>query len=231
MKPVPVKSETLRTALKGRQEPNLDFRTNLKSAQIPYEIALFKKGETIFSQGDICKNLFYVQKGNIRLSAISGSGKRIIVSTLKLGDFLGIGILGGQPTHMMTATAGSPVTLLKIDTAKISRILREGNVVSRILVDYLVKSIVTLRGDIIHIFFNTGEKRLARILLLLAQLGVEGVPKGTVPRTSQETLAEMIGVTRNRVNHFMIRFRKLDFIEYDNKGNIKVNEKLKNVFL
>jgi CRP-like cAMP-binding protein len=189
-----------------------------------------KKGQTVFSQGDVANAVFYVQKGKIRLTVISKRGKEATISLLGSGSFLGEECIATiQPQRMATATALTPASVLRIERAEMIRVLHEEKIFSEIFVTYLLARNARIQEDLVDQLFNSSEKRLARALLLLAQFGKEGAPETVIPKMSQETLAEMIGTTRSRVSFFMNRFRKLGFIEYN--GTLSVHSSLLNVIL
>ncbi len=189
-----------------------------------------KKNQRAFSQGDHAHDVFYIQKGRIKLSVISKRGKEATITLLSVRDFLGEDCIAAiQPVRMSTATALLPSTLLKIDRKEMVRVIHEESAFSDVFVSYLLARNIRTQEDLIDQLFNSSEKRLARALLLLARFGKEGQPETVIPKISQETLAEMIGTTRSRVSFFMNRFRKLGFIEYN--GTLKINSSLLNVVL
>jgi CRP-like cAMP-binding protein len=193
-------------------------------------IVELKKNQTAFSQGEPALNVFYIQKGRIKLTVISKRGKEATIALLGAGDFLGEDCIAAiQPLRMATATALTPCTLLKIERKEMVRVIHEESAFSDEFVSYLLARNVRTQEDLIDQLFNSSEKRLARALLLLARFGKEGKPETVIPKISQETLAEMIGTTRSRVSFFMNRFRKLGFIEYN--GTLRINSSLLNVVL
>jgi len=193
-------------------------------------IADLKKGQTVFSQGDVANAVFYVQKGRIKLTVISKRGKEATIALLGAGNFLGEECIAGiQPQRMATAVAITPATVLRIERKEMVRVLHEEQLFSEVFVAYLLSRNARIQEDLVDHLFNSSEKRLARALLLLAQFGKEGTPDTVIPKISQETLAEMIGTTRSRVSFFMNRFRKLGFIEYN--GKLSVHSSLLNVIL
>ena len=173
------------------------------------------KKQIIFSQGDAADAVFYIQKGRVRLSVVSQEGKEAIVAILEPGAFLGETCLTGQTVCMATATAVENSTLVRIDKQAMIRTLRDEPTFSALFLTYLLARTIRIQEDLVDQLFNSSEKRLARILLLMAHFGKEGKPEGVIPKISQETLAEMIGTTRSRVSFFMNRFRKLGFVHYD----------------
>jgi CRP/FNR family transcriptional regulator, cyclic AMP receptor protein len=201
----------------------------LDSAGLARTIVEYKPKDTIFSQGDVCKEVMYVQKGEVRLSVVSKIGKEAVVAILKPGDFVGEGGLAGQPLRIATATAASPVTLLVIGMKEMIRVLHAEHTLSDRFITYMLERNIRIEEDLIDQLFNSSEKRLARTLLLLARYGKREKPQWDIPKVSQETLAEMIGTTRSRVNFFMNKFKKLGFIKYN--GGLHVNDSLLSVVL
>jgi CRP/FNR family cyclic AMP-dependent transcriptional regulator len=193
-------------------------------------IVHLKKGQKVFGQGDAADAVFYIQKGKIKLSVISQRGKEATVALLGDGNFLGEeSIAAILLKRVATATALTPSTILRIEQAEMVRVLHEEQLFSEVFVSYLLARNARVQEDLVDQLFNSSEKRLARALLLLAQFGKEGAPETVIPRISQETLADMIGTTRSRVNFFMNRFRKLGFIEYN--GKLSIHSSLLNVIL
>jgi CRP/FNR family transcriptional regulator, cyclic AMP receptor protein len=193
-------------------------------------IAHMKKGQKVFGQGEAADAVFYIQKGKIRLSVISKRGKEAIIGLLGDGNFLGEeSIAAVLLKRVATATALTPSTILRIERVEMVRVLHEEQLFSEVFVSYLLARNARVQEDLVDQLFNSSEKRLARALLLLAQFGKEGAPETVIPKISQETLADMIGTTRSRVNFFMNRFRKLGFIEYN--GKLSIHSSLLNVIL
>ncbi len=201
----------------------------LDSTGVARNIVEFEASDTIFSQGDIGKDVMYIQKGTVKLSVVSKAGKEAVVAMLKPGDFAGEGALAGQPLRIATATAATPVTLLVIGLNEMIRVLHAEHEFSDRFISYMVARNIRIEEDLIDQLFNSSEKRLARTLLLLARYGNHEKPQFVLPKISQETLAEMIGTTRSRVNFFMNKFKKLGFINYD--GGLHVNDSLLSVVL
>jgi CRP/FNR family cyclic AMP-dependent transcriptional regulator len=193
------------------------------------EIVPIRKKHTIFSQGDRCDSVFFIQRGKIRLAVVSKSGKEATLGILSTGDFFGEGCLIGQPLRMATAVAITDCTVLRIDKRALIRALHEESSLSEVFVRYLLRQNIRREEDLVDHLFNSSEKRLARILLLLAQFGKEGSPQTVIPKISQETLAEMVGTTRPRVNFFMNKFRKMGFIDY--KKGLQVYTSLLSIVL
>ena len=190
---------------------------------------LFNKRQKIFSQGDIADAVFYVQTGKVKLTVVSKTGKEATVGILGDGDFFGEGSLAGQALRMGSATALTDCAVLRIDKKAMMEALHREHEFSDMFVAYLLARNIRYEEDLVDQLFNSSEKRLARILLLLAHFGKEGVPETVVPKISQETLAEMVGTTRARVSFFMNRFRKLGFIHYN--GGLQVHSSLLNIVL
>jgi CRP/FNR family cyclic AMP-dependent transcriptional regulator len=194
------------------------------------DIIGLEERDTLFSQGDVADAVFYIQKGKIKLTVVSGRGKEATIALLSPGDFVGEECIAAiQPQRLTTATAIIACTVLKISRKEMVRVLDEEKAFSGAFVSYLLARNVRVQEDLIDQLFNSSEKRLARALLLLARFGKEGTPELVIPKISQETLAEMIGTTRSRVSFFMNRFRKLGFIEYN--GTLRVHSSLLNVVL
>jgi CRP/FNR family cyclic AMP-dependent transcriptional regulator len=187
------------------------------------------KKETVFAQGDATGAIFYIQKGKIKLTVLSSSGKEATTGILGDGDFFGEGCLAGQPLRMGSATAITNCDLLRIDKKAMMQALHREHKLSDMFVAYLLARNIRYEEDLVDQLFNSSEKRLARILLLLAHFGKEGSPERILPEISQTTLAEMVGTTRPRVNFFLNRFRKLGFIHYD--GGLQIHSSLLNIVL
>ena len=189
------------------------------------------KGEHVFSQGDPADAVFYIQKGRLKVSVVSKQGKEAVVTLLNQGQFVGEEcIASGHPTRLTTATALSDTVLLKISRKEMARVLRHEPALSEVFVSFLLARNAHIQADLIDQLFNSSEKRLARVLLLLAQFGKDAKADIVIPKLSQETLAEMIGTTRSRVSFFMNRFRKMGFIDYSS-GEMRIHSSLFNVIL
>jgi len=214
---------------KTKKNGAFNAQTFLDSAGLARTIVEYKPKDTIFSQGDVCKEVMYIQKGEVKLSIVSKTGKEAVVAILKPGDFVGEGGLAGQPLRIATATAASPTTLLVIGLKEMIRVLHAEHALSDRFITYMLERNIRIEEDLIDQLFNSSEKRLARTLLLLARYGKDEKPQWNVPKVSQETLAEMIGTTRSRVNFFMNKFKKLGFINYN--GGLHVNDSLLSVVL
>jgi CRP/FNR family cyclic AMP-dependent transcriptional regulator len=201
----------------------------LDSAGVARKVTEFKKKETIFSQGDPCRNVFYIQKGGVRLSVVNESGKEAVVAVLGPGDFFGEGCLAGQPIRIGTATSIAPTTALIIEKSEMVRVLHSEHEFSDRFISFMLTRNIRIEEDLVDQFFNSSEKRLARTLLLLARYGKEDKVQRVLPKVSQEMLAEMVGTTRSRVNFFMNKFRKLGFIKYN--GGLQIDNSLLSVVL
>lgn len=188
------------------------------------------KKQTIFAQGDAADAVFYIQEGKVRLTVVSQTGKEATLGILSEGAFFGEGGLAGQPSRMGSASAMTDCQLLRIDNKAMMLALHREHTFSDLFVGYLLARNIRFEEDLVDQLFNSSEKRLARILLLLARFGKEGVPETVIPKVSQETLAEMVGTTRSRVSFFMNRFRKLGFVDYGEAG-LRVHSSLLNVVL
>ena len=189
--------------------------------------------QTIFSQGEAADSLFYVQKGKVRLTVVSKVGKEATIGILGQGSFFGEGALAGQVLRMGSAAAMGDCALLQVDKKTMMAALHREHSLSDMFVAYLLARNIRYEEDLVDQLFNSSEKRLARVLLLLAHFGKEGIPETVVPKISQETLAEMVGTTRSRVSFFMNRFRKMGFIDYSGgeNGGLQVHSSLLNVVL
>jgi CRP/FNR family transcriptional regulator, cyclic AMP receptor protein len=187
------------------------------------------KKQGIFTQGDAADAVFYIQKGKVRLTVVSKIGKEATIGILNERNFFGEGSLAGQPLRMGSAEAMTDCQLLRIDKKAMMDALHRERTLSDVFVSYLLARNIRYEEDLVDQLFNSSEKRLARVLLMLAHFGKEGVPETVVPKISQETLAEMVGTTRSRVSFFMNRFRKLGFIHYN--GGLQVHSSLLNVVL
>jgi CRP-like cAMP-binding protein len=189
----------------------------------------FRKKASIYTQGEAADAIFYLQKGKVKLSVVSKQGKEAIIGLLGPGDFFGEGSIAGQHLRMSTALAMTDCSVIKIGKKVMMQVLHQQHEMSDMFVAYLLARNIRYEEDLVDQLFNSSEKRLARILLLLARFGKEGKPEPMIPAITQETLAEMVGTTRSRVNFFLNRFRKLGFIEYN--GEMQVHSSLLNVVL
>ena len=211
------------------QRAAFDAGTFLASTGIARRAVQFRARAVIFSQGDPCDAVMYIQRGGVQLSVLSQSGKQAIVATLGAGDFFGESALTGQASRIGTATATVASAVLVIEKAEMKRVLHEQHAFSDLFIANMLAHNLRIEADLVDQLFNSSEKRLARALLLLARYGTQEEPPHPLPKISQEALAEMIGTTRSRVNFFMNKFKKLGFIEYD--GGLKINPSLFSVVL
>ena len=209
--------------------PAFDVPAFLNSAGVSRRIVTYRPLSVIFAQGDPADSIIYIQKGAIRLSVISHSGKEAIVATLGPGDFLGEGALAAQSVRMGTATVISAATVLIVPKKQMMQLLHNEPEFSNRFIAFMLSRNIRIEEDLIDQLFNSSEKRLARTLMLLARYGMEEKAQGVLPKLSQEMLADMIGTTRSRVNFFMNKFRRLGFIEYN--GGLKINSALLSVVL
>jgi len=215
-----------------REKQLFDPRVFLAMVGTGRTISEYQKNQVVFTQGDPANGIFYVQKGKVKLTVVSDNGKEAVIAMLSIGDFLGEGCLAGRPLYLGTATAISECSILRLEKSSMMRLLHEEAAFSELFVSYLLSRNIRIEEDLVDQLFNSSEKRLARVLLLLANFGKEGKPEPVIAKISQETLAEMIGTTRSRVSFFMNKFRKLGFIEY-NSGlhGLHVHSSLLNIVL
>jgi CRP/FNR family transcriptional regulator, cyclic AMP receptor protein len=211
------------------RNPAFDVQLFLDSTGLGRKVAKFRGKETVFAQGDPANNVMYIQEGGVKLTVVNETGKEAIVGILGPGDFLGEGCLAGQSIRMATATTIALTTVLVIEKHEVMRVLHEEHEFSDRFIAYTLARNARVEEDLIDQLFNSSEKRLARTLLLLARYGAEDKPQKVITNVTQETLAEMVGTTRSRVNFFMNKFRRLGFIQYD--GEIHVNKSLLSVVL
>jgi len=192
-------------------------------------IGKYRKGQIDYSQGDIADAVFYIQKGEVKLTVVSPQGKEAVVAMLGKNDFFGEGGLAGQRLRMATVTAMAESVIMRLEKAAIVAVIHQEPAFSEMFIAHLLDRTIRVEADLVDQLFNSSEKRLARLLLLLANFGKEGKPEPLIVKISQETLAEMIGTTRSRVSFFMNKFRRLGFVEYN--GGIEVHSSLLNVVL
>src|SRR6202051_3968906 len=213
-----------------KKKRDFDPNTFLATIGEGRKVVAFAEKQKIFGQGDAANAVFYIQKGKVTLTVLSESGKEATLGILSEGKFFGEGGLAGQPLRMGSATAMTDCELLQIDKKAMMLALHREHTFSDLFVAYLLARNIRYEEDLVDQLFNSSEKRLARILLLLAHFGKEGAPETVVPKISQETLAEMVGTTRSRVSHFMNKFRALGFVDYDESG-LQVHSSLLNIVL
>jgi CRP-like cAMP-binding protein len=215
--------------MKVEGKSNFDPQIFLAKVGVGKANVELRRQQIVFSQGDPADAVFYIQRGKIELRVVSQQGKGAILATLGVGDFFGEGCLAGQPLRMATAVAVTDCSIMRLEKSAMIAVLHDEQVFSGLFISYLLTRNIRIEEDLVDQLFNSSEKRLARLLLLLANFGKEGKPEPVIPKVSQETLAEMIGTTRSRVSFFMNKFRKLGFIEYN--GGLSVHSSLLNVVL
>jgi CRP/FNR family transcriptional regulator, cyclic AMP receptor protein len=201
----------------------------LDSAGVARKVTEHKKAEIIFSQGEPAESIMYIQEGGVKITVVSETGKEAVIAILGPGDFFGEGCLAGHPIRMGNATSMTPSTVLVIDKNEMARVLHKQPALSDLFINYVLTRNMKIEEDLIDQLFNSTEKRLARTLLLLARYGKQEHPQRVLPKVSQEMLAEMVGTTRQRVNFFMNKFRKLGFVRYN--GGLQVHNSLLTVVL
>jgi CRP/FNR family cyclic AMP-dependent transcriptional regulator len=206
---------------------HFDAQAFLNSPGISSKVVEYRSGAAVFAQGDACEHVMYIQKGGIKLSVRSQTGREGVVAVLGPGDFFGEGCLGGQRLRMGSATAIMPSTILTVDKEKMVRLLHKQHAMSDRFIEHMLSRHLRFEEDLIDQLLNSSEKRLARTLLLLAQYDQPDKPQRAVPKMSQDTLAEIVGTTRSRVNFFLNKFKKAGFIQYD--GQFTINRSLLSV--
>ena len=215
--------------MKQTRTSGFDVQTFLDSGGVARKVVEFPKHATIFTQGSLSKHVMYIQRGGVKLSVINEVGKEAIVAMLGPGDFFGEGCLAGQKVSIGSATAMAPTIVLAIEREEMVRVLHAEHEFSDRFIKYMLSRNIRVEADLMDQLFNSTEKRLARTLLLLARYGKEGQPQKVLAKISQETLAEMVGTSRSRVNLFMNKFKKLGFIHND--GGLHINSSLLSVIL
>jgi len=225
----PESSSNIKSEIKPKKAYAFDVQVFLDSAGVARRIVEYGKSQKIYSQGEPAKNVLYIKKGGIKLSVVNEVGKEAVLAMLGPGDFFGEGGIAGQVVRMGTATAVIPTTLLVIEKKEMIRVLHTEHAFSDRFLACMLSRNIRVEEDLVDQLFNSSEKRLARTLLLLAQYGGKDEPQKMLPKVSQETLAEMVGTTRSRVNFFMNKFKKLGFIKYN--GGIHIDASLLNVVL
>ena len=215
--------------MNGTGKPPFDPKLFLSKANGGRGISDYRKGEVVFSQGDPADTVFYIQSGRVKKTVVSEQGKEAVVALLAAGDFFGEGCLAGEALRLSTVSALTKCVIARVSKVDITRVIHEEPAFAELFIAHLLARNSRVEEDLIDQLFNSSEKRLARILLLLANFGKEGRPEPIIAKVSQETLAEMIGTTRSRVSFFMNKFRKLGLIDYN--GTIEVHSSLLNVVL
>jgi CRP-like cAMP-binding protein len=212
-----------------KRRPSFNPKAFLAKVGEGRNINKYRKSEIVFSQGDPADKVFYIQKGKVKVTVVSEQGKEAVVAILEANEFFGEGCLAGQALRLSTAAAMDASVIVGLEKAAIVRVLHEEPAFSEMFIAHLLGRTIRVEADLVDQLFNSSEKRLARMLLLLANFGKEGSPQPMIAKISQETLAEMIGTTRSRVSFFMNKFRKLGFITYN--GGIHVHSSLLNAVL
>ena len=214
----------------GRKQPDaFDAKSFLTKVGTGRSISPYQKKHILFAQGDPADSVFYLDRGQVKLTVVSDRGKSAVVAMLGRGDFFGEGCLAGQPVRMATASAMTEVITVRIEKEVMIGLLHERSLFAERFMSHLLARNVRFEEDLVDQLFNSSEKRLARVLLLLARFGKEGKTEPVIPKISQEVLAEMVGTTRPRISGFMNKFRKLGFIEYN--GGLHIHSSLLNVLL
>jgi CRP/FNR family transcriptional regulator, cyclic AMP receptor protein len=215
--------------MKTVPDATFDVEAFLDSAGVDRKVVEYRRAEVIFAQGDLADDVLYVRTGGVKLSVLSRAGRQAVVAMLAPGEFFGEGCLAGQSVRMGSATATTHSTILIVDKDQMARLLHDQHALSDRFIAHMLTRNIRIEEDLVDQLFNSSEKRLARALLLLARYGKHDKPVRAVPPVSQETLAEMIGTTRSRVNFFMKKFQRLGFIDY--RDGLKVNNSLLTVVL
>ncbi len=215
------------------RSPAIDFDPSVFLAKVGVEKTTreYLDKQVVFLQGDAADAAYYIQAGKVKLTVVSAHGKEAVVGILERGTFFGEGCLAGQPLRMATANAIEPTTIVRVGKTTMVRLLHREPEFAELFIEYLLSRNVRIEEDLLDHLFNNSERRLARLLLLLAHVGREAPLETVVPRVSQETLAAMVGTTRSRVSHFMNLFRKLGFINYHGNGGLRVHRSLLTVVL
>jgi CRP/FNR family cyclic AMP-dependent transcriptional regulator len=219
----------MRRSMAPRARLTLDSKTLLAAVGQGSSTRDYQKAQPVFAQGDRAESVFFVQRGKVKVTVLSRQGKQAVIALLGPGDFFGEGCLAGQPVRMATAIAMTESSIVRLPKQTMLRALQRDPALSGVFTAYLLSRNIRMEEDLVDQLFNSSERRLARILLLLANFGKEGRPEPVVPKISQETLAEMVGTTRSRISHFMNKFRKLGFVKYN--GGLEVHSSLLHVVL
>ena len=214
---------------KARGPRRFDPAAFLESSARGRSLLTHRKKGIIFSQGDVADAVFYIKKGKVKVTVVSKQGKEAVVAILGVDEFIGEGRLIGQTKRLATASALSECVTMRVGKSEIQRVLRDEPTFSKMFMTHILERSARVEEDLVDQLFNSTEKRLARLLLLLANFGKEGRPEPLIAKISQETLAEMVGTTRSRVSHFMNKFRKAGFIDYN--GHLEVHSSLLSVVL
>ena len=209
--------------------PAFDPKVFLAKAAEGQTVLKYQSHQTIFAQGDAADAVFYIESGKVKVTVLSQQGKEAVLALLAAGDFFGEGCLTGQPQRMTSTVAMEECTISRLEKAVVLRTVHEEPAFAEMFIAYLLQRNLRMEGDLVDQLFNSSEKRLARLLLILANFGKEDNPETVIPKMSQETLAEMVGTTRSRISFFMNKFRRLGLIDYN--GHMTVNRSLLNVIL
>jgi CRP/FNR family cyclic AMP-dependent transcriptional regulator len=215
--------------VEAKRRKSFDVEVFLNTVDGGRSVSNYRKNQQIFAQGDAADSVFYIQDGQVKLSIVSELGKEAVVALHAKADFFGEGCLSGQSLRLATATAMTDCVIMRLGKTAIMRVLHEEPKFSEMFLSYILARNARVEADLVDQLFNSSEKRLARLLLLMANFGKEGRPEPIIAKVSQETLAEMIGTTRSRVSFFMNKFRKLGFIDYN--GKLQIHNSLLNVIL
>jgi CRP/FNR family transcriptional regulator, cyclic AMP receptor protein len=215
--------------MKKNSKARFDLHAFLAGANGERAVSIYRADQPVFAQGEPADSVFYIQEGQVKVTVLSEQGKEAIVAILGAGDFCGEGCLAGQPRRMATAAAMEDCAIMRMEKAAMIRLLHDEPEFSERFMAHLLARNVRVEADLVDQLFNSSEKRLARLLLILANFGKDGKPEPVIAKISQETLAEMIGTTRSRVSFFMNRFRKMGLIEYN--GQLRIHSALLNVIL
>jgi len=213
-----------------KRRPTFDPKSFLAEVGEGRTVSQYRKDQIVFSQGDPADAVFYIQKGKVKVTVVSDQGKEAVVAILGAGEFCGEGCLAGQARRIATVRAMTECTIMRLQKTSIVRVLHDEPAFSEMFMSHLLARTIRVEEDLVDQLFNSSEKRLARLLLLLANFGKEGRPEPLIAKISQETLAEMIGTTRSRVSFFMHKFRRLGFLDYNGEG-LEVHSSLLNVIL
>jgi len=219
-----------RQVQKSREVPRFDARSFLTSVGVGRSTTVFKPKEIVYRQGDAADATYYIETGKIQLTVISEQGKEGVIAMLEPGEFFGEGCIAGQPLRMASATTTAKSSIVRIEKAAMIRVLHEQPTMSEMFMAFLLLRNIQIEADLVDQLFNSSERRLARLLLLLANFGKEGKMEKVLPTINQDILAARVGTTRSRINFFMNKFRKLGFIAYDDNG-LKVHTSLLNVIV
>ena len=225
----PAKPARAKPVQEAAKAPRFDSRTFLMSVGSGRSSAALKPKEVVFRQGDAADAVYYIEAGKIQITVVSEQGKEGVIAMLEPGEFFGEGCIAGQPFRMASATATAKSTIVRIEKAAMIRVLHEQPAMSEMFMAFLLSRNIQIEADLVDQLFNSSERRLARLLLLLANFGKEGKLESIIPTINQDILAAKIGTTRSRINFFMNKFRKLGFIEYN--GGLKVHSALLNVIV